>query len=591
MITGDTYGVLNRLILNEKIDPSPEGVLRILGFVHLYTASGLHLIALESFLQRFFGRTLTSQRVLTMCFWFFLILLWKLQGFRLGFTRILLLFFMKAWAKESGHTWRKYYPLFFAFCFDMLAGIESGWQHYYLAILGGMVGMDIAARQRRGEFAKHLYLSVGSWLLTAPLDMIEHHTLSWMTPIWSMLTIPIISLALYPLSVISYLLMGDVPSWLMQCWNQGLEILFNLVDLGLTFSVLDLRTMLISFGLAMLAFFLCKRPIHLVLLVLAFLCVRVHPLYRTRGIQLSQLNVGQGDSLLIRNQDRFEMVDVGPSQKNKPDTMIHRIAHHGVTHLDSILLSHLDDDHAGGLKWMLPWIPIASVETNPAFDRASVIQSWVESGANSRFCEKECFQSGVVDWVSSRGSTPNRKSSNHRELAQGELTHRYSIDQNLKYSKLNLLKSKKSKMASRRRRSSTEKPNGKATGNSLMGIAMIPLSEDTLYLSLGDSDIRQEAEVWSRHHWFIEQFPHRILKISHHGSHHSSDPEFVRAVDPELAVISVGKRNRYRHPHFSVVHHLKLDGIGVHRTDRDGDYVVSGPGVGLAPAMGGRAKW
>ncbi len=526
MISGDTYGVLNRLLLNEKIDPSPEGILRILGFVHLYTASGLHLLALEAFLQRIFGRTLESRKILTVLFWFFLILLWKLQGFRLGFARILVLFFLKALAKEKGLRFRVYYPLFFALCFDFAMGIDAGWKHYYLAILGGMIGIEAARKRETGAFLQHLYLSVGSWLMTAPLDLIEHHEVAWMTPIWSMITIPVISLVLYPASVFSYLFSGDVHPFLMSCWNRGLELLYKIVDVGLTFSVIEPRMVMIGFVFALITLILCRRKIHFAVLVTVFFSVIFHPSFKDRSIQVSQLDVGQGDSLLVKTATRSEMIDLGSSFRVKPDAMIHRLALHGVTHLDTVLFSHLDEDHAGGLRLLLPWVPVSAIEVNSAFERTSLVRKWIDQYSSAKWCESGCFRSGSVDWISAR-------------------------------------KKKKRQVQT-------------AEGNDLMGVAMIPISNHELYLSLGDSNTVQESVFWKRHHSFIESFQNRILKISHHGSKNSSSIEFIKSVNPSLAVISVGRRNRYRHPHFTVIDELKREKIPVHRTDRDGNYSISG---------------
>lgn len=63
--------------------------------------------------------------------------------------------------------------------------------------------------------------------------------------------------------------------------------------------------------------------------------------------------------------------------------------------------------------------------------------------------------------------------------------------------------------------------------------------------------------------------PTPILKVGHHGSTYSSSPEFLAAVRPAHAVISVGK-NRYGHPSPAALLRLKAAGAVVWRTDRDG---------------------
>ena len=60
-----------------------------------------------------------------------------------------------------------------------------------------------------------------------------------------------------------------------------------------------------------------------------------------------------------------------------------------------------------------------------------------------------------------------------------------------------------------------------------------------------------------------------ILKVCHHGSRYSSSDEFLDAVDPQVAVIGVGKNN-YGHPSNEVIEKLSKKGIMVFRTDLNG---------------------
>jgi competence protein ComEC len=62
-----------------------------------------------------------------------------------------------------------------------------------------------------------------------------------------------------------------------------------------------------------------------------------------------------------------------------------------------------------------------------------------------------------------------------------------------------------------------------------------------------------------------------VLKVAHHGSSTSSKMDFLKAVSPEMAVISVGKDNFYGHPHSEVLSALEHIGADIYRTDIDGD--------------------
>jgi competence protein ComEC len=72
-----------------------------------------------------------------------------------------------------------------------------------------------------------------------------------------------------------------------------------------------------------------------------------------------------------------------------------------------------------------------------------------------------------------------------------------------------------------------------------------------------------------------------VLKVAHHGSRGSSTPEFLRAVGPRVAVVSVGARNSYGHPSPETLARLEAVGAAVYRTDRDGAVVFETDGRAL----------
>ena len=66
-----------------------------------------------------------------------------------------------------------------------------------------------------------------------------------------------------------------------------------------------------------------------------------------------------------------------------------------------------------------------------------------------------------------------------------------------------------------------------------------------------------------------------VLKVSHHGSKHSTVREFVRAVQPQTAIISVGADNRFGHPGSSTLETLAQEGAAIYRTDTMGALKVT----------------
>ncbi|MEK7503647.1 MAG: ComEC/Rec2 family competence protein [Patescibacteria group bacterium] len=72
-----------------------------------------------------------------------------------------------------------------------------------------------------------------------------------------------------------------------------------------------------------------------------------------------------------------------------------------------------------------------------------------------------------------------------------------------------------------------------------------------------------------------------VLKVGHHGSKTSTVQEFVEAVSPETAVISLGKDNSYGHPHQATLDTLAKYGISILRTDISGDIKIFSDGNNL----------
>jgi len=87
------------------------------------------------------------------------------------------------------------------------------------------------------------------------------------------------------------------------------------------------------------------------------------------------------------------------------------------------------------------------------------------------------------------------------------------------------------------------------------------------YLLVGDAEKEVEAELIQNNVYLQSD----VLRVGHHGSKTSSTVDFLRAVEPEVAIISVGKENRFNHPHQDVLERLENFGIEVFRTDLEGD--------------------
>jgi competence protein ComEC len=105
------------------------------------------------------------------------------------------------------------------------------------------------------------------------------------------------------------------------------------------------------------------------------------------------------------------------------------------------------------------------------------------------------------------------------------------------------------------------------------------------FLLVGDAE--QPEEDWLIDH-ARDDLHADVLKVGHHGSSTSSSDRFLAAVNPSLAVISVGAGNLYGHPSADVVAALGRVGAQVLRTDRVGTIVVHTDGHNITYEAAGR---
>lgn len=274
------------------------------------------------------------------------------------------------------------------------------------------------------------------------------------------------------------------------------------------------------------------RPL-LAALVVAATSVWWPLVWTRRGpLELHLLDVGQGDAVALRTpRSRWILVDAGDAWRGTDAgsrVVVPYLRRRGGD-VAALLMTHPHTDHIGGVASVVLGLRIGAVldggfvQGNPAY--ASVLTS-----ARERAVPWRVVRAGdVLDIDGVRISV----------LAPDEATASAADD-----------------------------------ANEASVVVMVAYREARLLLT---GDAEAESEEWLRRRYGAGLRAH-VLKVGHHGSRTSSRPDFLDAVRPRLALVSVGAGNRYGHPGAEVMRSLRDRGAQVMRTDEDGTVVVSTDG-------------
>jgi len=245
----------------------------------------------------------------------------------------------------------------------------------------------------------------------------------------------------------------------------------------------------------------------------------------SRTMTVEVLDVGQGDSILIRSPEgKTALIDAGPSK----DAAARLLKRKGVSTIDLVAISHHHSDHYGGMEQVIrvykPRYFLASDSGHATKLYLRLLQAVEEEGitAVGPTSKPRKIQLGSVELTIFPQAPEDRREENNN-----------SIGLRLQY------------------------------GNFSM-------------LLTGDSETNERK-------WWVQGHPElvrdcTILKLAHHGSRNGTDQRWLQLVKPELAVASLGKDNDYGHPHSETLSLLHKNRIPLLRTDQLGTITIESDG-------------
>ena len=248
-----------------------------------------------------------------------------------------------------------------------------------------------------------------------------------------------------------------------------------------------------------------KRIIKIIariFLIISFLTMLVRVINPTLKIYF--IDVGQGDcTLIITPKGKKILIDGG---EGKNEILLPYLLDRGINKIDYIIISHFDSDHCNGLIEVMEKIKVGKVIVSKQPGESEEYRNILE------IIKRKNIEAYVVK-------------------AQDRIT----IEKDLYINILN--------------------PAGKLEFNDLNNNAIVAKLIYKNFSMLFTGDIEKAEENIAQK--YKNNLKSTILKVAHHGSKTSTNEEFLKYVEPQIALIGVGENNKFGHPNQQIIEKLK----------------------------------
>lgn len=265
-----------------------------------------------------------------------------------------------------------------------------------------------------------------------------------------------------------------------------------------------------------------------------------------RGLDITALDVGQGDCFIVRYMDRTYMFDGGSAYADSigEDVIEAYLMSKGIRSIDKIFVSHGDEDHISGIRYLMSEESLISIKELVLPGAAAVQEGYEELKAIA------CSMEGVALDYSTEGSAGYLDADIRNDIGNKYSGYKPGGSMEEKAPVLYCLYGG---------RTDSDEINRHSP------VYLLCYGEFSM-LFTGDMTEDEEKELYKKMEGLgdiLLPYGLTVLKVPHHGSKTSSSDMLLKAIRPSIALISYGRDNPFGHPHSLVTDRLERYGARI----------------------------
>ncbi|REB09966.1 DNA internalization-related competence protein ComEC/Rec2 [Sporosarcina sp. BI001-red] len=434
---------------------------------------------------------------------------------------------------------------------------QPGFQLSYMAAFSLLYSANYLQKQQ-SVLALSASVTAITQVALSPILLVHFYELSLSSFLVNILYVPLYSIIILPSNIVLLIIsllsetvagplffiyepfrnsIATVTSWLAglpwQVWTAGkpdaVWLIVMVVSIACAFIVIERWN---------------RLRLGIVIVLIPAILFHVKP-YLDPTTYVSFLDVGQGDSIVIELGyrkgvyviDTGGTVSIGPPTWKTPEKqfevgrqiVVPYLKGKGISTIDKLIISHAHDDHMGGADEVLQELRVREVH--------APVGSWTEENMVPVLTEAKRRKTRTV----------SMQAGEEWKTGQTEFTYLSPFDD--KYS------------------------------HNDSSLVLLMKNEYGYLLFTGDLEEGGEQKIIQK--YGQAEFSPLILKIGHHGSKTSTTQSFLNLLQPDIGVISVGRNNRYGHPHEEVVDRLLSQKVKVFSTAEHGTVILEIDGGSL----------